>query len=169
MKKFLLLFAALGFFGLAKAQDGSGFRIGAHGGLPIGNASDVWSFNFGADVSYLFEVAPRFQAGLTSGYSHYLGKDRQILSTVTVRISDLRLIPIAATGRFEITPAFFVAGDIGYGIFVGDDEPSRGGGGFYYQPKVGYSAPKFDLYAGYKAISVDGKVGSVNLGISFKF
>ncbi|MBD1432338.1 hypothetical protein H8B06_05835 [Sphingobacterium sp. DN00404] len=169
MKKFILFFVTLGFFGLAKAQEGGGLRIGAHGGLPVGNASDVWSFNFGADVSYLFEVAPRFHAGLTSGYTHYLGKDRQISSTLTVRISDLRLIPIAATGRFQITPDFFFAGDIGYGIFVGDIGLDDVGGSFYYQPKVGYSAPKFDLYAGYKAISVDGKVGSINLGISFKF
>lgn len=166
MKKIVLLFAVLGIFGLAHAQDGGGLRIGAHVGLPVGDASDILSFNFGADVSYLFDVAPGFQAGLASGYSHYLGKDIDFADLGTLEVPDLGVIPIAATGRYAVTPTFFVAGDIGYAVFVGKDTD---GGGFYYQPKVGYSATKFDVYAGYKGISDNGTVGSINLGINFKF
>ncbi len=165
MKKFLLSLVALGVFGFAQAQDG-GFRIGAHVGLPVGDASDVLSFNFGADVSYLFDVAPGFQAGLASGYSHYLGKDIDMGSVATLEVPDAGLIPIAATGRYQLAPSFFVAADLGYGVFVGD---YADGGGFYYQPKVGYSASKFDVHAGYKGISDDGTLGSINLGINFKF
>lgn len=41
-------------------------------------------------------------------------------------------------------------------------------GGFYYQPKVGYQQPDWELYLGYKGVSDNGNIGSVNLGFNFK-
>ena len=46
----------------------------------------------------------------------------------------------------------------------------RNDGGFYYQPKVGYQAEKYEVFAGYKGVSVDGGTfSSLNLGFNYKF
>ena len=40
----------------------------------------------------------------------------------------------------------------------------------YYQPKVGYQAEKYEVFAGYKGVSVDGGTfSSLNLGFNYKF
>lgn len=54
MKK-LILMAAIAVFGLSNAQ--SGFTLGAHVGLPVGDASDVSSFTLGVDGAYRWPVA----------------------------------------------------------------------------------------------------------------
>ena len=45
MKKIILAFIGIIAFSTANAQDGH-FKIGAHAGLPIGDASNVFSVNF---------------------------------------------------------------------------------------------------------------------------
>ncbi|MCY4779540.1 hypothetical protein ORI89_07750 [Sphingobacterium sp. UT-1RO-CII-1] len=167
MKKITLFLIALGMTSLTQAQDNTGLQLGAHVGIPVGDASNAVTFNFGADVSYLFNVAPTLQAGITSGYSHYLGKNLDIGGGLgSLKAPDAGIVPIAATGKYSFDPRFFFAADLGYAVFVNKDSD---GGGFYYQPKIGYTATKFDLYAGYKGISNGGTLSTINLGINFKF
>jgi hypothetical protein len=155
MKKIILSIAGLLVFGFANAQDG-GFKVGAHIGLPLGDIKDFSSLNLGADVAYTWRVADKFDAGIVSGYTSYLGKDG---------FDAVGFIPVAATAQYSISDTMFLGADIGYGIGASSDTD----GGFLYQPKVGYQTDKMEVYASYKGISVDGATfSSVNLGVNFK-
>jgi hypothetical protein len=170
MKKIILTVAAVFVLSFANAQDG-GFKAGIHAGLPMGDIKDSFSFAVGLDLAYLWSISDKFQAGLTTGYAHYLGKSETVDLgggfSATYDTEDGGFIPLAATAQYSVAENFFVGADLGYAIGV---SPSENKGGFLYQPKVGYQTEKFELYAGYKGISVDqGTFSSVNLGFNYKF
>ena len=64
MKK-VLLTAALAVAGMVgvSAQT-SGVEGTVHVGIPVGNASDVSSFNLGVDLAYLHPIANNFKLGV---------------------------------------------------------------------------------------------------------
>ncbi|OYX82151.1 MAG: hypothetical protein B7Y83_15725 [Flavobacteriales bacterium 32-34-25] len=155
MKKIILTTAAIFAFGFANAQSGA-FKLGAHVGLPTGDVKDFSSVNLGADLAYTWSVAEGLDAGITTGYTSYLGKDG---------FDAVGFIPVAATAQFTLTNNWFIGADLGYAIGASEDND----GGFLYQPKFGYQMEKAGLYVSYKGISVDGfNVSSVNLGVNFK-
>ncbi|KQB44241.1 hypothetical protein B6A10_12885 [Flavobacterium sp. L1I52] len=156
MKKIILTAAALFAFAFTNAQSGA-FKLGAHVGLPTGDIKDWYSVNLGADLSYTWNVAEGLDAGITTGYTAYLGKDG---------VDAAGFIPVAATAQFTLENKMFIGADLGYGIGV---NPSGNDGGFLYQPKIGYQMENAGLYVAYKGISVDGGTfSSVNLGVNFK-
>ncbi|MEY2868215.1 MAG: hypothetical protein RIR01_639 [Bacteroidota bacterium] len=156
MKKIILTAVAIFAFGFANAQSGA-FKLGAHVGLPTGDIKDWYSVNLGADLSYTWNVAEGLDAGITTGYTAYLGKDG---------VDAAGFIPVAATAQFTLENKMFIGADLGYGIGV---NPSGNDGGFLYQPKIGYQMENAGLYVSYKGISVDGGTfSSVNLGVNFK-
>ncbi|MFD2910167.1 hypothetical protein ACFSX9_15660 [Flavobacterium ardleyense] len=158
MKKGLLAVAALLVFGFANAQEGK-FKAGAHVGLPMGDAKDVYSFNIGLDATYTWAISDKFDAGIGSGYTLYTGKESFI--------EDASFVPVYATAQFLLTENIFLGADLGYAIAVA---PSNSDGGFLYQPKVGFQVSEFSVYAGYKGIAADGAtLGSVNLGFNYRF
>lgn len=164
MKKVLLTaaFAVAGMIGVS-AQT-TGIEGGVHIGIPVGNASDVSSFNLGADVAYLHPVASNIKLGAKAGYDHFIGKDG---------VDDFGFIPLAATAKYEFKNNVFIGADLGYAIAT----KSEMDGGLFWQPKLGYSAANFDVYAGYKGIATnneyfDGKkfnADAVSLGFAYKF
>jgi len=157
MKKIILSSVLVFLFGFTNAQNGN-FKLGAHLGLPMGDIKDVSSFNFGVDAAYVWKVAESFSAGAATGYTNYSGKSG---------FDSVGFIPIAATGQFSLSESMFLGADLGYAIYVGS---GNGDGGFYYQPKLGYQAEKFEVYAGYKGISITGGTfSSINLGFNYKF
>lgn len=181
MKKFLLI-AALGLFGVVSAQKTDGaFKLGAHVGIPVGDASKGSSFNLGADLAYTWRIAENFDLGITTGYTHFFGKSvtdttYDLLGnphTTSTSKLDLGFIPLAATGQYNFKGGVFIGADLGYAFATGKYDK----GGFYYQPKVGYTFQgKHDLYVSYKGISdkikdtdVSWNIGSVNLGYAYKF
>ncbi len=156
MKKIILSVALVFVFGFANAQSGK-FKLGAHLGLPMGDIKDISSLNLGVDAAYVWNVAENFSAGIASGYTNYSGKSG---------FDSVGFIPIAATGQFSLSKSMFLGADLGYGIYVGS---GSGDGGFYYQPKLGYQTEKFEVYLGYKGISVDGGTfSSLNVGFNYK-
>lgn len=156
MKKIILTAAAIFAFGFANAQSGA-FKLGAHVGLPTGDIKDFSSVNLGADVAYTWSVAEGLDAGITTGYTSFLGKDGA---------DAVGFVPVAATAQFTLENKMFIGADLGYGIGVNPDGVDSG---FLYQPKIGYQMEKAGLYIAYKGISLDGfTVSSVNLGVSFK-
>lgn len=158
MKKVLLFAIALLTFGFANAQEGK-FKVGAHVGLPMGDAKDVYSVNVGLDASYTWAITDKFDAGIGSGYTLYTGKESFI--------EDASFVPVYATAQFLLTESVFLGADLGYAIGI---SPSENDGGFLYQPKVGFQVSEFSVYAGYKGISRDGEtLGSVNLGFNYRF
>jgi len=169
MKKVLLSAVALLAFGFANAQDGS-FKGGVNLGLPMGDIKDAYSLNVGLDVAYTWAISDKFDAGVGVGYSHYLGKTEEIdtgFGTFEVEYEDAGFVPVFGTAQYSFTENIFAGADLGYALGVA---PSENDGGFYYQPKVGYQTEKFEVFAGYKGISVDGGTfSSLNLGFNYKF
>jgi hypothetical protein len=165
MKKIFLTVAAIFAFGLASAQNGK-FKAGVNLGLPLGDIKDSYTMAIGVDASYMWSVSDKFQAGITTGYSHYLGDSMTVLGT-KFDIDDAGFIPVAGSLQFSVTDNVFLGADLGYAIGM---SPDGNDGGFLYQPKLGYQTDKIEVYGAYKGIEVDGGTfSSINLGINFKF
>jgi len=165
MKKIILTVAAVFAFGLANAQDGK-FKVGAHFGLPMGDIKDGYSLNVGVDAAYMWSISDDFKAGVTTGYSTYLGKEYDVAG-FTVKPDNYSVIPVAGTGQYSFSDKFFGGLDLGYAIAIA---PSGADGGLLYQPKVGYQTEKIEVYLGYKGISSNGSTASsLNLGLNYKF
>jgi hypothetical protein len=166
MKKILLTAIAVFAFSFANAQDGGsksegGFKAGVNFGLPMGDIKDAYSLNIGLEAAYTWSISDEFSAGFGAGYSHYLGK------TDVVKVDDASFVPVFGTAQYSFTENIFAGADLGYAIGVA---PSGIDSGFYYQPKVGYQADKYEVFAGYKGVSVEGGTfSSLNLGFNYKF
>ena len=101
MKKIIVLAGnVIGTFGFVNAQEGN-FKLGAHVGLPVGDAKDFSSVNLGVDVAYVWKVADQFSAGVTTGYSTYLGKTVDVAGIGSFKAEDSGFIPIAVTGNSQ--------------------------------------------------------------------
>lgn len=165
MKKvfFAAAFAVIGLVGV-NAQTGVEGTV--HVGIPVGQASDVSSFNLGVDLAYLHPVANNFRAGAKVGYDHFVGKSG---------IKDFGFVPVAATAKYEFGGGsnIFIGADLGYAFST----ESSIDGGLFYQPKIGYAAANWDLYAGFKGISVSNDIpglknfnaNTVSVGFAYKF
>ncbi|MGL2987646.1 hypothetical protein ACSVH5_08620 [Flavobacterium sp. RSSA_27] len=164
MKKIILIAVAVFGFAFANAQDG-GFKLGANLGLPLGDIKDSYSLNLGVDVAYTWKVSEKFEAGFGAGYAHYLGETIDF-GGFELDVEDAGFVPVYGTAQYSLSDKLFLGLDLGYAIGVA---PSENDGGFLYQPKIGYSFGKTDLFLGYKGISVDGGTfSSLNLGVAFK-
>lgn len=165
MKKLLLLgaFAFLGF----TAQAQQGFKLGGHIGAPVGDASDVASFTLGVDAAYMWNITKGLDVGITTGYSHFFGKDRW---------DDFGFIPLAASGKYRFNGLpLFVGLDLGGAISTKDGIDS----GIYVYPKVGFQLSRAEVYLGYQNIGsergdwerrdrrIDSNFGAINLGVNF--
>ncbi len=133
------------------------FKLGVDLGLPMGDIKDGSSLNIGVGANYLWEVSEEFKAGLSAGYSTFLGKDGA---------DALGFLPIAAAGRFNVSEEFAIGADLGYAIGI---NPSGLDSGFYYAPRVQYGVSEsLDIVLAYKGISINGfTISSLNIGIEF--
>lgn len=164
MKKLILLVVFALFGGVAQAQ--KGFKIGGHIGAPVGDASDISAFTMGFDAAYMWNITKGLDIGITSGYSHFFGKNNW---------DDFGFIPLAASGKYKFDKIpLFVGLDLGGAISVKDGINS----GLYVYPKVGFQLPKAELYLGYQNIGserpdwygnrrIDSNFGAINLGVNF--
>ena len=170
MKKVLLTaaFAVAGMVGVS-AQT-SGVEGTVHVGIPVGSASDISSFNLGVDLAYLHPVSNNFKLGGKVGYDHFIGKDIKF-NNQTYKVEDFGFIPLAATAKYEFGNNLFVGADLGYAFSTQKNTD----GGLFQQPKNGYKETSFDVYAGYKGISIsndnfkNSNVDAVSLGFAYKF
>lgn len=159
MKKSISLFVIviMSIYG-ANAQE---FNLGLNVGLPTGDIKDAYTLNIGVEVNYLWNVSEEFDAGISAGYSHFLGD-----TIGGFDIEDAGFLPIAAAGRFNVSEDFIIGADLGYAVGI---SPDGNDGGFYYAPKLQYGVSEtLDIVLAYKGISVDGGTfSSINLGIEF--
>lgn len=168
-KQILTTFIALIGLITLKAQS-VGFEAGGFVGFPIGDASSITSFNFGVNAAYYWKAGGNLQAGFTSGYDHWTGKDvKEIMLGGPPReykTEDFGFIPLAITTKYEMNK-FFGGLDIGYAVYIG----KKGGeGGFYYKPRVGYTISSFNIYGFYKGISNNGSsINTLGFGFGYKF
>lgn len=156
MKRVVLsAFLLMGLCNVAHAQQ-EGFRVGAHGGFPLSDASDFSSFNVGVDASYLFKINDKIAGGLATGYSTFLGKDG---------FDDYSYIPVAASFRMPQGKKFFYTADVGYAVATTKDAD----GGLYVVPKIGWTNNKLDVLVFYKSVNAgDASVASIGLGVGYK-
>lgn len=164
MKKVFLV-GALALFAAVNAQTGN-FKLGAHVGLPVGDAADTHSVLVGVDAGYMWPVAESFNLGLATGYSAWIGKT---ISTGfgDIKVPNVSMVPVAAAAQYKLSPQFSLGVDLGYAfLFTSDDSD----GGFYYQPKAAYHFGPSEVNLGYRGVSKDGNsVNAVTLGYAYTF
>ncbi|WP_417367084.1 hypothetical protein [Flavobacterium beibuense] len=161
-KQLLLLLTFLGLTFTVNAQE---IRVGAHGGFPTGDASDVSSFNAGVDASvYFFDINEKVSLGVSTGYTRFFGKDETI-GGINVEYDDFAYIPITASARglFGAKQNIFYTAKIGYAVGLDDAD-----GGFHYQANIGWTNSTIDAFIFYGGISDEITVSSFGAGIAFK-
>jgi hypothetical protein len=132
-------------------------NAGLHLGLPVGDASNLYSFNLTADVSALWELGEQFEAGVITGLSFSVGDNN---------VDNAVFLPIAGTARYEVTEALTLGADLGYALGLTDGFD----GGFYYAPRVQYDiADDLDIVLSYRAVSDNGTFSILNLGVEYEF
>lgn len=138
-----------------------GFKIGTHLGFPVGLASNGSSFNFGFDLTYMFEIADDFEVGPMTGYTHFTGKNVSGYY-YNYKSRGFGAIPIAGIARYNIND--FLFGSFGLGIGI----PTNGTPvGLFYQPRFGYTNDIFDAFAYYRGIGKGDS--SIGFGLAYKF
>lgn len=139
------------------------FKFGVNGGIPVGDADEFTTFQFGADVAYRFDALDILELGPMVGYSHYIG-DEIDSGFGTLEFDDVQFVPIAASGRLKLITLLYVGADIGYALGVGDDTD----GGFYFRPLAGLDLGVVALNLNYNMVSLDGgNISSLNIGVEF--
>lgn len=121
-------------------------KIGISGGPAI--SSNSHSAAFGLDLNYQHLVTPGFGLGLSTGYTHYFGKDESVFMSpgVIVESNDVGVVPVAALLRvYPKNWGVYFGTDLGYGVLLGDNRvatnvnaPNRPNGGLYLKPEIGY-------------------------------
>lgn len=154
MKKliFSTLITTMSIFSL-NAQEG--LLAGGHFGAPIGDASDFFNFNYGANVSYLYPIMDGLHLGANVGLDFYSGKD---ISHTMYKMNGMSLLSIAASGQYDFSDQFYAAGNLGYALSLNNNY----NGGFYIEPKGGWQNDWMQVYVFYKNISADSKRSTIN-------
>ena len=152
----------------------SGLNIGGSFGFPYENYQGYdFSFNFTADVNYLFEVNQAFDLGIASGYGQALGRSYYVGPIIgNFDTPDYQYVPVAAAGRINFNRRLVFGADIGYAISVTSAKDLSNNkyyeGGFYWRPMVGFNInEKLQLNANYVGINdYYFYYSSVNLGLT---
>ncbi len=158
----ILFFAAFAVFAFSTAQS-QDIKLGASLSLPVGDASDGYTFGAQVDFAYLFEINEAFQVGPMASFFYYNG-DSIDVGPFSYDVDDALFLPIGGSARFLLEDFFFGA-DLGYGIGLA---PSGNDGGFFFRPKAGYDFGSIGVILSYSGISLDGGTfSSINAGVEF--
>lgn len=158
----LVIFA----FTLTAASSQEGFKIGAHGGIPVGDFNDEIGLVFGADIGYMWAPNKIFDVGIKAGFIHGFAETFKA-ETVSVKLPSLQFAPVSASIRIWVAKSFSFGGDVGqaFGLNEGNE------GGFYYRPQLGIQAgPQSELNLSYTAIDYNDETWStVTVGYVYTF
>ncbi|AJR03932.1 hypothetical protein [Siansivirga zeaxanthinifaciens] len=166
MKKLFLITGLLLGFNTIYAQqndiditsDNSWLKAGLTAGVPLGDASDLSSFNMGVDLRGQYLFNPNLGIGVASGYSHYFGKDG---------VDDFGIVPLAGFVRYYFTPSgLFLGTDLGYGFLT---NANNNDGGLYVNPQIGYHNRDWNIYAFYQNTFAENDIDlqTVGLGVTY--
>lgn len=149
MKKYIVMLAILVSSSslFAQTTDGeitgrnSWLKIGANVGAPIGNLSDYSSLALGLDLKGQIMTTNHIGAGITTGYTHFFGKEG---------VDDFGTIPLGAFVRYyPASKGFFIGTDLGYSFITGVPDAT---GGVYVRPEVGYHNYDWNIFGFYNGI-----------------
>jgi len=136
--------------------------IGLNLGVPT---NDGYSFTVGADARLQFDVSKQISIPVTTGYTHFLGKE-----VGGIDVPDFGYIPLKAGVKVffdETGSGLYGLGELGaaFGVTNGS------GTSFLYSPALGYSwSNGLDLGVKYEGLSKGGaNLGQVALRIAYGF
>ena len=136
----------------------SWFKAGLTAGVPVGDASDIASFNVGLDLRGQYLVTPNLAIGGVSGYNHYFAKDE---------FDDFGIVPLAGFARYYFKPkGIFIGTDVGFGLLTGTEDND---GGLYVNPHIGYHNRDWNLYAFYQNTFAENDVDLQNVGVGVTY
>jgi len=171
MKKILLALFVLGVtacssFAQTKGSDAGKFSIGIDAGLPIGDASNVYSFAIGGSLKYDMPIGSGAFVNLTAGYQSFLVKS-SLKNAGLGFPSSSGFVPVKVGLKYYFEgQGFYGEGQLG----VAFSTESGGGKAFAYAPGVGYTLDGgLDLGVRYEAWSNNGTVSQVALRVAYSF
>jgi len=108
MKKLsILVIAFLFIVAIGNAQDYTdrdSFKIGVHGAIPLGDASEISNFGLGLDISYNYGVSKVFDLGLATGFTNaFINTDDDAVENLTA-FENVQFLPLA--GVLRIYPRY---------------------------------------------------------------
>lgn len=169
MKKILLALFVLGVtactsFAQTKDSDAGKFSIGVDAGLPVGNASNVYTFAIGGSLKYDMPIGSGAFVNLSAGYQSFMVK------------SALKDIGFPSSSGFipvKVGLKYYFDGQGFYGeaqVGAAFSTESGGGKAFAYAPGVGYTLDGgLDLGVRYEGWSHDGTISQVALRVAYSF
>lgn len=149
---------------MASSQEG--FKIGAHGGIPLGDVNDRIGIVVGADIGYLWAPNKVFDLGVKAGIIHGFPETFKV-ETVSVKLPSVQFAPVAASVRIWAARSFSFGGDVGHAIGLNEGND----GGFYYRPQIGFQVgPQSELNFSYTAIDLgEATWSTVTFGYVYTF
>jgi len=168
MKKFFFIALAVAGAFVGNAQSGASKNVqfggGLRFGLPVGNFNLSHTIGIGAELQAEYKVQPNVSLTGTTGFTNFIGKS-QSWGGYKYKYDAVGYIPILVGARYYPSENVYVGGKLGYGILTG----AGSGGGFNFEPSVGYNASKYQLSLGYNALVNDGTLGHLGVTAIYKF
>lgn len=170
MKKILLALLLCGSSAMtcfAQSNHNGIFSIGAEGGLPVGNYSDLYKFGIGASLKYDYPIQKNTYVTFSAGYINYSIKDdaKALLRFFGSDQSSSGFVPIKVGAKYYFNDAFFGEAQVGAAITTS----SGGGTAFAYSPGIGYTHQKIEFGIRYEAWSKNGTFGQFGLRLAYRF
>jgi hypothetical protein len=151
---------------LAVSEAQAQLKIGLNAAVPVGDASDYYSFAAGADVYYMFGKSKDalLKFGGTAGFINYFGDEIDGLGEV----DDAQFIPVAIVGRITFLSTLLFGADLGYGIGINDGNDGGAYGRVVFGLDLGNT---IELNAFYHLVKVQNGVdfGATGLAILIVF
>lgn len=143
------------------------FKLGLHGSLPIGDASEISNFGLGIDLAYQYGVSKVFDIGAATGFTNaFIETDDQVEQS---SFDNVQFLPVAALLRIypHVRSRFSFGADVGYAVGINEGNE----GGLYYRPTLAFNIGRgTELMASYTGIELDGgNWNTVNAGVLFIF
>lgn len=154
--------AAVAIFFTTNVNAQTNLGIGLNVGVPT---KDGHSLAIGADARLQFDVSKQISIPVTTGYTHFIGKEISGFD-----VPDYGYIPLKGGVKVffdQSGSGLYGLGEIGAGFGVTKDAKTS----FLYSPAVGYSwSSGLDLGVKYEGLSRDGgSMGQVALRIAYGF
>ncbi len=128
-----------------------GFKLGAQGGLPIGDYNAKLGIVLGLDAGYMWAPNKVFDLGVKTGFIYgFPEKFRK--GTILEDLPSVQFAPLAASVRVWPSQSVSFGIDVGqaFGLNDGND------GGFYFRPQIGFlTGRQTELNFSYTGISQD--------------
>lgn len=185
-----LVLALAGFTLSAKAQtnptstkttaSGIRYSIGVDAGIPTGKLSDNYNWNLGGSLQADIPVASQLFVTVNAGYNNIFGKDVTV-GAVTVKATDIQLLPVKAGLKFFPVQNFYIQGEAGAAFVlnktkIGADNSTA----FIYAPQIGYqfalggtnyidAGVRYEASTKLNSAIDDSKVNFVGLRVAYGF